>query len=96
MKYLDDQEFHKLDRGDKIYFMDPKNDKWAKLAIDVDDKYCEVNFQLVEELKSFFGLNREESLSYIQSWVNDNIDSLVDYTWSPDGYHRSALYIPED
>ena len=64
--------------------------------MDADIKFVELNFELTNELKDFFSIDRGFAVEIIRKWVEEvtGIEELE--AWSPSDYHRSTLYLPKN
>jgi len=68
-RYLDNQDFIKIESGETIYFANSKDDEKAQIRYDEGDGYCEINTGLINEISSFFSLNERDSIDKICSWI---------------------------
>ena len=57
-KYLDNQDFVKIDKGENIYFVNSEGDWAAEIRFNKSDGRCYINYNLVEEISSFFFYER--------------------------------------
>ena len=80
-KYLDNQDFIQIDKGDKIYFVNSENDEYSQIRYDDDDGWCFVNVNLISEISSFFSLQRLSSRQVIGRWVEDTLQMDVTKTF---------------
>ena len=81
-KYLDNQDFIGLDIGGIIYIVNSKDDEYALIKCNIKLKNCEVSYDLINEISSFFSISREESETIIGQWTAeylgiDNMEMLV-------------------
>jgi hypothetical protein len=76
-KYLDNQDFIKIDTGDNIYFINSEGDKYAQIRYTKSDGWCYTYWKLVEEISSFFSLEQTDSEQVIGRWVEDTLQMRV-------------------
>ena len=79
-KYLDNQDFIKIEKGDKIYFVNSKSDKYAQIRYDKDDGWCFIYTKLINEISKFFSLQDTDSEQIISRWVENTIQMKVTNT----------------
>ena len=68
-KYLDNQDFVKIDKGENIYFVNSEGDWVAEIRFNKSDGRCYINYNLVEEISSFFSMEKSDSAQVISRWV---------------------------
>ena len=79
--YLDSQDFIQIDMGnDKICFVYSENDKYAQIRFDKDDGWCFIDFNLTNEIYSYFSLQRSDSEKVIGRWVENTTQMKVTNT----------------
>ena len=78
-KYLDNQDFVKIKKNNRIYFVNSEGDEYAQIRFDKDG-WCFINFDLVEEISSFFSLQRFDSKQVISRWVENTLQLKVTNT----------------
>ena len=79
-KYLDNQDFIQIDKDDKIYFLNSEGDKHAQIRFYKDDGVCFISYSLVNEISSFFSLQRSDSKQVIGKWVENTLQMKVTNT----------------
>ena len=79
-KYLDNQDFIQIDKGDKIYFLNSEGDEYAQIRFDKKDGWCYIDYDLIEEISSFFSLQRSDSKQVIGKWVENTLQMKVTNT----------------
>ena len=79
-RYLDNQDFIQINKGDKIYFVNSENDKYAQIRFDKDDGWCYIDYDLIEEISSFFSLGLSGSEEVIGRWVENTLQMKVTNT----------------
>ena len=77
-KYLDNQDFIQINKGESIYFVNSEGDEYAQIRYDVGDGWCFINESLLEEVSSFFSL--EDSNEVIGGWVENTLQMKVSDT----------------
>jgi hypothetical protein len=92
--YLDNQDFIRIERDDKIYFANSEGDEYAQIKYDKDDGWCYISWKLVSEIYSFFSLEEYDSEQVIGRWVENTLQMRVTDTvpiFNPD---NPSLRIP--
>ena len=51
-KYLNNQDFIQIVKGNRIYFVNSDDDKYAQIRYDEDDGWCFIHTNLVKEISS--------------------------------------------
>jgi hypothetical protein len=80
-KYLDNQDFIQMNFGEKIYFLNSVNDVYAQIRFDKDDGWCDIYYELIEEISSFFSMQDSDSESVIGRWVENTLQVKVTNTF---------------
>lgn len=78
--YLDNQDFIKVENKDSVYFLNSTDDKSTKIRYDKNDGWCNVNYNLVKEISSFFSLDNPDSKNLIGKWVEYTLQMRVTNT----------------
>jgi len=79
-KYLDNQDFVKIDKGENIYFVNSEGDEIAMIRFIKNDGWCYINYDLVKEISSFFSIKESDSEQVIGRWVESTLQMKVSYT----------------
>ena len=79
-KYLDNQDFVKIDKGENIYFVNSEGDKFAKIRFNKKNGWCYINYNLIQEISSFFSMKESDSEQVIGIWVESTLQMKVTYT----------------
>ena len=79
-KYLDNQDFVKIDEGENIYFVNSEGDKFAMIRFNKDNGWCYINYNLIEEISSFFSMKMSDSEQVIGRWVESTLQMKVSNT----------------
>ena len=79
-RYLYNQDFIQINKGNKIYFANSENDEYAQIRFDKYDGWCFINFDLTNEISSFFSLRPSDSKEVIGRWVENTLQMRVKNT----------------
>ena len=75
--YLDNQDFIQIEKNNRIYFVNSESDKYAQIRYDKSDGWCNVNYDLIQEISSFFSLQESDSKEVIGMWVENTLQMKV-------------------
>jgi hypothetical protein len=75
--YLDNQDFIRIERDDKIYFANSEGDEYAQIKYDKDNGWCGIYYRLIDEISSFFSLEQNDSEKVIGRWVENTLRMRV-------------------
>ncbi len=93
-KYLDNQDFIQIKKGDRIYFANSEGDEYAQIRFDKDDGWCGIYYNLVEEISAFFSMQKSDSKQVIARWVENTLQMKVTNTRGVAAFGKNALRIP--
>jgi hypothetical protein len=93
-RYLDNQDFIPIEKGDKIYFANSEGDKYAQIRYGKDDGRCVMKYELIKEISSFFSLEESDSEKVIGIWVENTLQMKVTDTSAMDWTTIAMLRIP--
>ena len=79
-KYLDNQDFIRIERNDSIFFVNSEGDEYAQIRFDKDDGWCYIYYKLVEEISTFFSMQKSDSEQVIGRWVENTLQMKVTNT----------------
>ena len=79
-KYLDNQDFIRIDKGDKIFFVNSEGDEYAQIRFDKKYGWCVIYYELVNEISAFFSMEESDSESVIGRWVENTLQMKVTNT----------------
>ena len=79
-RYLDNQDFVQIEKGDNIFFVNSKNDKDGQILYDKKHKKCYINVNLVREISSFFSVDDTNLRPIISRWVDNTLQMKVTHT----------------
>lgn len=94
--YLDSKNYKQINVHDELIYFYEEGDFLADIVVDADIKFVELNFELTNELKDFFSIDRGLSVEIIRKWVEEVTGIKELEAWSPSDYHRSTLYLPKN
>ena len=79
-RYLDNQDFIQIEKGSNIYFVNSENDEYAQIRFDKYGGWCYIDYDLIEEISSFFSLGLSGSEEVIGRWVENTLQMKATYT----------------
>lgn len=91
-KYLDNQDFIQIKRDLLTYFVNSEDDEYAQIKN--GNFGCVISPELVEEISSFFSLNKSDSESSIGRWVGNTLQMKVNNTTTVGLMSTSWLKLP--
>ena len=91
--YLDNQDFIQIKRELLTYFVNSEDDEYAQIKN--GNFGCVISPELVEEISSFFSLNKSDSESSIGRWVGNTLQMKVTNTTKASLMSQSWLKIPK-
>lgn len=80
-RYIDLKRFIQIKKGSNIYFVNSEDDEYAQIRFDKSDGWCGVNYDLINEISSFFSLQESDSKQVISRWVENTIQMKVTYAF---------------
>jgi hypothetical protein len=92
-KYLDNQDFIRIEKKVNIYFVNSEGDESAQIRYDKKDGWCFIRYKLVDEISSFFSMEESDSEKVIGRWVENTLQMRVTNTRIQSFQH---LYIVEN
>jgi hypothetical protein len=93
-RYLDNQDFIPIEKGDKIYFANSEGDEYAQIRYDKKNGWCYIFWKFVGEISSFFSLEESYSVQVIGMWVENTLQMKVTDTSAMDWTTIAMLRIP--
>ena len=75
--YLDNQDFIQIEKYDSIYFVNSEGDSYAQIKYDINDKWCMINYKLIDEINSFFSTDDSTSRILITQWFENTLQIEV-------------------
>ena len=76
-RYLDIKNFIQIEKNNKIYFVNSEGDKYAQIRYDKSDGWCYIYYELINEISSFFSLEKTDSKEVIGRWVENTLQMRV-------------------
>jgi len=95
-RYLDNQDFIPIEKGDNIYFANSEGDEYAQIRYDKDDGWCGIYYKLMDEISSFFSLDESDSEQVIGRWVENTLQMRVTDTPFVSFHRGYMLRIPSN
>ena len=89
-KYLDNQDFIQIKKGDRIYFVNSEGDNFGQIRFNKKDGWCYIYWRLIKEISRFFSMQDSDSESVIGRWVENTLQMKVTNT----DYHHGHSLIP--
>jgi hypothetical protein len=93
-KYLDNQDFIRIDKGNKIFFVNSEGDEYAQIRYDKKDGWCMIYYELVSEISRFFSMEESDSKEVIGRWVENTLQMKVTNTQALGNRMSLLLRIP--
>jgi hypothetical protein len=79
-KYLDNQDFIQIKKGNKIFFVNSEGDEYAQIRYDKYGGECSIYYKLIDEISTFFSIKESNSKQVIGRWVEHTIQMKVTKT----------------
>ena len=79
-KYLDNKNFVIKETPTDYYFLENEDDKYGKIRVRKNDKFCFIYYELNEEIESFFSLEIPMVKSVLRKYVENTLNIEVSYT----------------
>ena len=93
-RYIDNQDFIRIEKGNRIYFVNSEGDEYAQIKYNKNDGWCFISIDLIKEISSFFSLELTDSKEVIGRWVENTLQMKVTDTIDNVATVFSALRIP--
>jgi hypothetical protein len=78
-KYLDNQDFIQIEKGDGVYFVNSEGDEYSNSLIQYfRSGECVISFELIGEIQDFFSIEFDNSKYAIARWVENTLDRRVE------------------
>jgi len=95
-RYLNNQDFIQIEKGNKIYFVNSEGDEYAQIRYNKSSGWCYTSWELVGEISSFFSLEEFDSEKVIGKWVENTLQVRVTHTDLVASYYDYSLRIPSN
>ena len=79
-KYLDNQDFVKIEKNDNIFFLNSSGDEYFQIVYGKNDGICYIYVGLITEISSFFSIKFSDSKKIIGKWVENTLQMKVSNT----------------
>ena len=79
-QYLDNQDFIRIEKENKIYFVNSEGDDYPQIRYYKDNGLCGIYYKLVNEISSFFPIKKSDSQQVISRWVENTLQMKVKNT----------------
>ena len=79
-KYLDNQDFIRIEINDRIFFVNSEGDEYAQIRFDKEDGWCYIYYKLINEISTFFSMQDSDSEQVIGKWVENTLQMKVTNT----------------
>ena len=76
-KYLDNQDFIKIEGSNDFYFLNSVDDEFAQIKYNKNNGWCTFRASLRNEISDFFSLSRDNSKVIISNWVENTLQVKV-------------------
>ena len=76
-KYLDNQDFVKVEKNDNIFFINSSGDEHFQIVYGKNDGICYIYVGLITEISSFFSIEFSDSKKIIGNWVENTLQMKV-------------------
>ena len=93
-KYLDSQKFIKIEKQNRIYFVNSEGDKYAQIRFDKKNGFCYIYYKLIDEISTFFSMENSDSKQVIGRWVENTLQMRATNTQNNYKQEFLALKIP--
>jgi hypothetical protein len=90
-RYLDNQDFIQIKKGNTIYFVNSEGDEYSQIRYDKSDGWCYVYWTLIEEISSFFSLEQTNAEQVIGRWVENTLQMRVTDTVIANKWRRRIV-----
>jgi hypothetical protein len=93
-RYLNNQDFIRIDKVSNIYFVNSEGDEYAQIRYYEVNGWCYISNKLVNEISSFFSLSESDSEQVIVRWVEDTLQMNVEHIKGVESEFYPWLRIP--
>jgi hypothetical protein len=90
-KYLDNQDFIQIKKGDRIYFVNSEGDNFGQIRFNKKDGWCHIYWRLIKEISRFFSMQDSDSEKVIGRWVENTLQMKV--TNTTDGGIKDIIWL---
>ena len=94
-KYLDNQDFIKIDMGDDIYFVNSEGDEYAQIRYFKKDKKCAIYTGLIDEVASFFSIQGYTARETIGRWIGKTLGVEIEFSMWVQNINSILLFVDD-
>ena len=91
-RYLDNQDFILVGNGLSLFFINSEGDESAQIRYNKDDGWCYINYDLINEISSFFPIKSYDAEKIISKWVEYVLEMEVTNIGKPGYVTSNTLY----
>jgi hypothetical protein len=95
-KYLDNQDFIQIEKGDGVYFVNSEGDEYAQIRYFKKDSKCVIYTGLIGEVSSFFSMQGYDARETIGRWVEETLKVDIDYCLWANNIKSEWMQIPSN
>jgi len=95
-KYLDNQDFIQIKKGDGVYFVNSEGDEYAQIRYFNKDSKCVIYTGLIGEVSSFFSMQGYDARETIGRWVGETLKVNIDYCLWAHNIKSQWMQIPSN
>jgi hypothetical protein len=95
-KYLDNQDFIQIEKGDGVYFVNSEGDEYAQIKYFKKDSKCVIYTGLIGEVSSFFSMQGYDARETIGRWVEETLKVDIDYCLWANNIKSEWMQIPSN
>ena len=92
--YLDSQDFIKIKKNNRIYFVNLEGDEFAQIRYLKESGMCVIYIKFIVEIHKFFSLEHDDSKEVIGRWVENTIQMEVKKVFALGGPFKKDFRIP--
>ena len=90
-QYLDDKNFIIKETPYDYFFLENEDDKYLQIRVKKNDMNCFLFYDLTEEIKSFFSINKIKIKDILTRYVEKTLNIEVSHVWMDGSLHVSML-----
>ena len=95
-RYLDNQDFIQIEKGDGVYFVNSEGDEYAQIRYFKKDSKCVIYTVLIGEVSSFFSMQGYDARETIGRWVEETLKVDIDYCLWANNIKSEWMQIPSN
>jgi len=95
-KYLDNQDFIQIEKGDGVYFVNSEGDEYAQIRYFKKDSKCVIYTGLIGEVASFFSMQGYDARETIGRWVGETLKVDIDFCLWANNIKSEWMQIPSN